>query len=153
MAIAPKRAGDKHITSTKLRERYGESHMSHRLAARLLRIWEVTQKDEQGRSSFFPRPSTPASNPWTPWCPWCRAPASSLGEYRGVFEKIYIFCPSVSIDDGWIPVKKYIEREQAYWDERGRGGAAAHHPAAAQDHRDVQEGGDEEAVPGLDYNR
>ena len=48
-----------------------------------------------------------------------------LEQYRGVFEKIYIFSPSVNIDDGWIPVKKYIEqdlgvnteKEQAYWDE------------------------------------
>ena len=48
-----------------------------------------------------------------------------LEQYRGVFEKIYIFSPSVNIDDGWIPVKKYIEedlgvnteREQAYYDE------------------------------------
>ena len=44
------------------------------------------------------------------------------GAYRGVFERIYIFSPSIDIDDGWIPVKKYIEqdlgvnteREQAY---------------------------------------
>ena len=48
-----------------------------------------------------------------------------LEQYRGVFEKIYVFSPSVNIDDGWIPVKKYIEgdlgvnteREQTYWDE------------------------------------
>ena len=48
-----------------------------------------------------------------------------LEQYRGVFERIYIFSPSIDIDDGWIPVKKYIEqdlgvnteREQAYWDE------------------------------------
>ena len=48
-----------------------------------------------------------------------------LEQYRGVFEKIYIFSPSINIDDGWIPVKKYIkqdleantEREQAYYDE------------------------------------
>ena len=32
-----------------------------------------------------------------------------LEEYRGVFKKIYVFSPSVNIDDGWIPVKKYIE--------------------------------------------
>ena len=46
-------------------------------------------------------------------------------QYRGVFEKIYIFSPSINIDDGWIPVKKYIEedlgvnteRERAYYDE------------------------------------
>ena len=48
-----------------------------------------------------------------------------LEQYRGVFERIYVFSPSVNIDDGWIPVKKYIEgdlgvnteREQTYWDE------------------------------------
>ena len=48
-----------------------------------------------------------------------------LEQYRGVFERIYIFSPSIDIDNGWIPVKKYIEqdlgvnteREQAYWDE------------------------------------
>ena len=47
-----------------------------------------------------------------------------LEQYRGVFERIF-FSPSIDIDDGWIPVKKYIEqdlgvnteREQAYWDE------------------------------------
>ena len=48
-----------------------------------------------------------------------------LEQYRGVFERIYVFSPSVNIDDSWIPVKKYIEgdlgvnteREQTYWDE------------------------------------
>ena len=48
-----------------------------------------------------------------------------LEQYRGVFERIYVFSPSVNIDDGWIPVKNYIEEdlgvntecEQAYWDE------------------------------------
>ena len=48
-----------------------------------------------------------------------------LEQYRGVFERIYIFSLSIDIDDGWIPVKKYIEqylgvnteREQAYWDK------------------------------------
>ena len=40
-----------------------------------------------------------------------------LEQYKGVFERIYVFSPSVNIDDGWIPVKKYTEREQAYWDE------------------------------------
>ena len=80
-----------------------------------------------------------------------------LEQYRGVFERIYIFSPSIDIDDGWIPVKKYIEqdlgvnteREQAYWDEWDEG-AAPHHPAAAQDHRGVQEVGDEETVSGPD---
>ena len=36
---------------------------------------------------------------------------SMLEQYRGVFEKIYIFSPSINIDDGWIPVKKYIEED------------------------------------------
>ena len=73
-----------------------------------------------------------------------------------MFERIYIFSP---IDDGWIPVKKYIEED--FGGERGerpgllgglgRGGAAAHHPAAAQDHGDVKEVGDEETVPGADH--
>ena len=48
-----------------------------------------------------------------------------LEQYRGVFERIYIFNPSISIDDGWIPVKKYIEQdlgvnteeERAYWED------------------------------------
>ena len=34
-----------------------------------------------------------------------------LEQYRGVFERIYVFSPSVNIDDGWIPVKKYIEED------------------------------------------
>ena len=34
-----------------------------------------------------------------------------LEQYRGVFQRIYIFSPSVNIDDGWIPVKKYIEED------------------------------------------
>ena len=46
-----------------------------------------------------------------------------LEQYRGVF--VYIFSLSIDIDDGWIPVKKYIEedlgvnteREQAYWED------------------------------------
>ena len=35
-----------------------------------------------------------------------------LEQHRGVFERIYIFSPSIDIDDGWIPVKKYIEPKQ-----------------------------------------
>ena len=34
-----------------------------------------------------------------------------LEQYRGVFERIYIFSPSINVDDGWIPVKKYIEED------------------------------------------
>ncbi len=34
-----------------------------------------------------------------------------LDIYRGCFERIYIFSPSIDIDHTWEPVKKYIERE------------------------------------------
>ena len=48
-----------------------------------------------------------------------------LEQYRGCFERIYIFSPSINVDDGWRPVKKYIEetmkvpvdREQTYFEE------------------------------------
>ena len=51
-----------------------------------------------------------------------------LEQYRGCFERIYIFSPSINVDDGRRPVKQYIEetmkvptdREQVYfedWDE------------------------------------
>ena len=51
-----------------------------------------------------------------------------LEQYRGCFERIYLFSPSINVDDGWRPVKQYIEetmkvntdREQVYfenWDE------------------------------------
>ena len=41
-----------------------------------------------------------------------------LEQYRGVFERIYVFSPSVNIDDGWIPVKKYIEGDLGVNTER-----------------------------------
>ena len=72
-----------------------------------------------------------------------------LEQYRGVFERIYIFSPSIDIDDG-----KYIEQDLGVNTERvGRGGAAPHHPAAAQDHGGVKEVGDEETVSGPDNLR
>ena len=45
--------------------------------------------------------------------------------YRGSFERIYIFSPTVNVDDTWTPVKKYItdvmkvdtEKEQVYYEE------------------------------------
>ena len=47
--------------------------------------------------------------------------------YRGSFERIYIFSPSVHVDDTWSAVKKYIrdvmkvdaEKEQLYYEEYG----------------------------------
>ena len=31
--------------------------------------------------------------------------------YRGAFERIYVFSPSVNIDSAWTPVKEYVEKE------------------------------------------
>ena len=94
-----------------------------------------------GKIKLFPTPEYSSKQPSDPVVPLvpCTGiflgPAKSgktvtlisliLEQYRGVFERIYIFSPSIDIDDGWIPVKKYIEqdlgvnteREQAYWDE------------------------------------
>ena len=47
--------------------------------------------------------------------------------YRGSFERIYIFSPSIHVDDTWTAVKKYIsdvmkvdaEKEQIYYEEYG----------------------------------
>ena len=32
-----------------------------------------------------------------------------LDIYRGVFERIYIWSPSINVDTIWLPVKKYIK--------------------------------------------
>ena len=80
---------------------------------------------EMGKIKLFPTTeysSKQASDPVVPLVP-CTGiflgPSKSgktvalisliLEQYRGVFERIYVFSPSVNIDDGWIPVKKYIE--------------------------------------------
>ena len=34
-----------------------------------------------------------------------------LDIYRGVFERIYIWSPSISVDSNWTPVKRYIQNE------------------------------------------
>ena len=48
-----------------------------------------------------------------------------LDIYRGVFERIYIWSPSISVDSNWLPVKKYIqdnskvdlEKEKCFFDK------------------------------------
>ena len=94
-----------------------------------------------GKIKLFPVPEYSSKQPSDPVVPLVPCTGIFLGpsksgktvtlislileQYRGVFERIYIFSPSIDIDDGWIPVKKYIEqdlgvtteREQAYWDE------------------------------------
>ena len=83
-----------------------------------------------GKIKLFPVPeysSKQSSDPVVPLVP-CTGiflGPSKSGKTRGVFERIYIFSPSIAVDDGWIPVKKYIEqdlgvnteREQAYWED------------------------------------
>ncbi|CAE7195794.1 unnamed protein product [Symbiodinium natans] len=52
-----------------------------------------------------------------------------LAQYRGCFERIYIFSPSVEVDSAWQPVKEYIrdelgvntDREQCWWEDWDEG--------------------------------
>ena len=56
--------------------------------------------------------SKQASDPAVPLVPWTGT--SKLGKTVALISLIleqYIFSPSVNIDDGWIPVKKYIEED------------------------------------------
>ena len=97
-----------------------------------------------GKIKVFPTPSYQVKQPADPVMP--RLPMTGilvgpsksgktvalismvLEQYRGLFERIYVFSPSINVDDGWRPVKQYIEdttrvdtaREQVYfedWDE------------------------------------
>ena len=48
-----------------------------------------------------------------------------LDIYRNVFERVYVWSPSISVDSNWAPVKKYIqdelkvdlEKEKCFFDE------------------------------------
>ena len=48
-----------------------------------------------------------------------------LDIYRGAFERIFVWSPSVNLDSIWLPVKKYIkkglkvdiDKEPCWWDE------------------------------------
>ena len=120
-------------------------HLSQsRRPASRLRIWEVRQKDEWGRSSCFRRQSVAVSSPRTPWPLVPRTgiflgPSKSgktvalismiLEQYRGVFEKIYIFSPSVNRRRLDPDLGVNAEKEQL--GRVGRGGAAEHRPEAA----------------------
>ena len=91
-----------------------------------------------GKIKLFPTPEYSSKQPSVPLVPCTGiflSPSKSgktvalisliLEQYRGVFERIYIFSPSINVDDGWIPVKKYIEedlgvnveKDQAYWED------------------------------------
>ena len=78
-----------------------------------------------GKVKLFPTPEYTASQPRDPVVPKLPCTGMLLGpsksgktvalisqileQYRGCFERIYIFSPSINVDDGWKPVKKYIE--------------------------------------------
>ena len=42
-----------------------------------------------------------------------------LEQYRGCFERIIIFSPSINVDDSWKPVKKYVEKVMKVPTDRG----------------------------------
>ena len=80
-----------------------------------------------GKIKLFPSPTYEVKQPKDPIIP--RLPMTRmLEQYRGCFERIIIFSPSINVDDSWRPVKRYIEEvmkvptdcEQVYfedWDE------------------------------------
>ena len=38
--------------------------------------------------------------------------------YRGCFERVYVFSPSVHLDSVWVPVKEYVEKDLKVEDEQ-----------------------------------
>ena len=94
-----------------------------------------------GKVKLFPSPEKTSKQPKDPVVPKLPMTGILLGpsksgktvalismileQYRGCFERIYLFSPSINVDDGWRPVKKYIEetmkvpvdREQTYFEE------------------------------------
>ena len=45
-----------------------------------------------------------------------------LGPYRGVFDQIHVFSPSVDVDSAWAPVKEFAQHLEgssfhSEWDE------------------------------------
>ena len=94
-----------------------------------------------GKVKLFPSPEYTSKQPKDPVVPKLPMTGILLGpsksgktvalismileQYRGCFERVYIFSPSIMVDDGWRPVKKYIEetmkvpvdREQTYFEE------------------------------------
>ena len=94
-----------------------------------------------GKVKLFPTPEYNSKQPKDPVVPKLPSTGILLGpsksgktvalismileQYRGCFERVIIFSPSINVDDGWRPVKKYIEevmkvntdREQVYFEE------------------------------------
>ena len=94
-----------------------------------------------GKVKLFPTPEYNSKQPKDPVVPKLPSTGILLGpsktgktvalismileQYRGCFERVIIFSPSINVEDGWRPVKKYIEevmkvntdREQVYFEE------------------------------------
>jgi hypothetical protein len=51
-----------------------------------------------------------------------------LDIYRGCFERIFIWSPSIDLDHTWIPVKKYIEKELKVDTEKEKCYFSEYHP-------------------------
>ncbi|CAE7285726.1 unnamed protein product, partial [Symbiodinium sp. KB8] len=110
----------------------------------LLSDEEDSSSEGMGKIKVFPTPDYRSKQPSDPAVPKLPSTGVLLGpsksgktvalismileQYRGCFERIYIFSPSINVDDGWRPVKQYIEetmkvptdQEQVYfedWDE------------------------------------
>ena len=85
-----------------------------------------------GKIKVFPTPDYRSKQPSDPVVPKLPSTGILLGPSKSgktvALKRIYIFSPSINVDDGWRPVKQYIEetmkvptdREQVYfedWDE------------------------------------
>ena len=98
-----------------------------------------------GKVKLFPSQSFDVKQPRDPVV--CRTPSNGilcapsasgktvllvsmiLEQYRGCFERVMVFSPSIEMDPQWEPVKKYIredlgvntDREQCWWEEWDEG--------------------------------
>ena len=88
-----------------------------------------------GKIKLFPTPEYSSKQPSDPVVPLVPCTGIFLGpsksgktvtlisltleQYRGVFERIYIFSPSIDIDDGWKYIEQHLgvntEREAVYY--------------------------------------
>ena len=44
-----------------------------------------------------------------------------LRHYRGVFDRIYLYSKSATIDRNWDPLRRYVEKELGVDQKRGKG--------------------------------
>ena len=138
--------------------------------ASLRRIWQVRQRNKvMGKIKLFPTAEYSSKQPSDPVVP-CTGifldPSKSGDQHdsgaipRSLRENLYL--QSVHQYRRRLDPRQEVRRGGPRGEYRtgegllrrvGRGGAAGHHPEAAQDHRDIQEVGDEEAVSGADNLR